>query len=60
MRCQCVLFVSSTSCVVFNPSAGAITDHSQLAKDIEPYLKSQLYEVSQPRKASTHFTEWAE
>ena len=38
----CVLFVSSRSGIVFNPSAGAITDHSQSAKDIDPYLKSQL------------------
>ena len=29
-----VLFVSSTLGIVFNTSAGAITDHSQLAKDI--------------------------
>ena len=39
----CVLFVSSRSGFVFNPSADAITDHSQLAKDIDPYFKSQLY-----------------
>ena len=39
----CVLFVSSTSGIVFNPSAGAITDYSQSAKDIDPYFKSQLY-----------------
>ena len=39
----CVLFVSSRSDIVFNPSAGAITDHSQSAKDIDPYFKSQLY-----------------
>ena len=39
----CVLFVSGTSGIVFNPSAGAITDHSQSAKDIDPYFKSQLY-----------------
>ena len=39
----CVLFVSSRSGIVFNPSAGAITDHSQSAKDIDPYFKSQLY-----------------
>ena len=36
-------FVSSRSGIVFNPSAGAITDHSQSAKDIDPYFKSQLY-----------------
>ena len=39
----CVLFVSSRSGIVFNPSAGAITDHSQSAKEIDPYFKSQLY-----------------
>ena len=39
----CVLFVSSRSDIVFNPSAGAITDHSQSANDIDPYFKSQLY-----------------
>ena len=39
----CVLFVSSWSGIVFSPSAGAITDHSQSAKDIDPYFKSQLY-----------------
>ena len=39
----CVLFMSSRSGIVFNPSAGAITDHNQSAKDIDPYFKSQLY-----------------
>ena len=39
----CVLFVSSRSGIVFNPSAGDITNHSQSAKDIDPYFKSQLY-----------------
>ena len=39
----CVLFVCSRSGIVFNPSAGAITDHSQSVTDIDPYLKSQLY-----------------
>ena len=39
----CVLFVSSRSGIVFNSSAGVITDHSQSAKDIDPYFKSQLY-----------------
>ena len=44
MPCQCVYcFVSSRSGIVFNPSAGAITDHSQSTKDIDPYFKSQLY-----------------
>ena len=31
----CVLFVSSRSGIVFNSNAGAITDHSQSAKDID-------------------------
>ena len=39
----CVLFASSRSSIVFNQSAGAITDHSQSAKDIDPYFRSQLY-----------------
>ena len=39
----CVLFASSRLGIVFNPNAGAITDHSQSAKDIDPYFKSQLY-----------------
>ena len=39
----CVLFVSNRSGIVFNSSAGAITDYSQSAKDIDPYYKSQLY-----------------
>ena len=41
--CVCILFVSSRSGIVFNPSAGAITDHSQSAKVIDSYFKSQLY-----------------
>ena len=40
---MCVLFVSSRSGIVFNSSAGTISDHSQSAKDIDPYFKSQLY-----------------
>ena len=56
----CALFVSSRSGIVFNPSAGAITDHSQSAKDIDSYFKSQLCEGPRPPKAGTHFTEWAE
>ena len=39
----CVLFVSSRSDIVVNPSAGANTDHSQSAKDIDPYFNSRLY-----------------
>ena len=39
----CILFASSRLGIVFNPRAGAITDHSQSAKDIDPNFKSQLY-----------------
>ena len=39
----CVLFVFCRSGIVFNSSAGAVTDHSQSAKDIDPYCKFQLY-----------------
>ena len=39
----CVLFVSNASGIVFNPSAGAITDHNQSVKDIDTYFKSKLY-----------------
>ena len=52
----CVLFVSSTSGIALNSSAGAINDHNQSAKDIDPYIKSQLY----VEKGDTHFTERAE
>ena len=40
---MCILFVSSKSGFVLNPSTDAITDYSQSANDIDPYLKSQLY-----------------
>ena len=63
MRCAvrvCVLFVSSSSGIVFNPSAGSVTDHSQLAKDIDLYFKSQVCAGPRLLKAGTHFTEWAE
>ena len=39
----CVVFVSSRSGIVFNPSAGAITEHSKSAKDIDTYFKFELY-----------------
>ena len=39
----CVLLVSSRSSIVFYQSAVAITGHSQSAKGIDPYFKSQLY-----------------
>ena len=35
--------MSTTLGIILNPSAGAITDHSQSAKDIDSYFKSQLY-----------------
>ena len=35
--------VFSDSGIVFNPSAGSITDHSQSSKYRDPYFKSQLY-----------------
>ena len=37
------LFVSSTSGIIFNLNAGAITDYNQSAKDIDPFVKFQLY-----------------
>ena len=43
IRCPCSYCVSSRSGICFNPSAGAITDHSQSTKDIDAYLKFQLY-----------------
>ena len=39
----CILFVSSRSGIIFNSSAGAITEHSQSVKDIDLYFKSHLY-----------------
>ena len=39
----CVLFVSSRSDIGFNPSAVAITDYSQSAKDKDLYFKSKIY-----------------
>ena len=41
----CLLFVSTRSGIVFNPSAGAMTDHNQSAKDVNPYFKSLLHVV---------------
>ena len=38
-----ILFVSRTSDIVFNRSAGEITDQSQSSKNIDLYIKSQLY-----------------
>ena len=49
--------LSSRSGIVFNPSASAITDHSQSGKGIDPYFKSQLCGGSRPPKAGIHFTE---
>ena len=36
----CTVFVSG---IIFNPRVGSITNHSQSAKDIDPYFKAQLY-----------------
>ena len=52
--CVCVLFVSSTSDIGFNPSTHAITVKSQSAKDIDQYFKTQLrVEDSRPPKVGT-------
>ena len=51
MRCPCVwcvLFVTSRSGIVFNPGASVIADHSQSAKNIDPYFNSQLYVEDPP------------
>ena len=39
----CTQFVSIMLGIVLNPSVGAITDSSRLAKCIDPYFKSKLY-----------------
>ena len=45
------MFVSRRLGIVFNLTAGAITDHSQSAKDIDLYFRFQLYvEVPGQRK----------
>ena len=41
---MCVLFVSSTSGIVYNPNEGAINDYSQSAKDIDPYFSQSSVE----------------
>ena len=48
----CVLCVSSRSGIAFNLSAGAVIDHSQSAKDIDPHFKSQLYVVDPGHRKS--------
>ena len=50
-RCQCVYCLSSTSGTVWNPSAGAITEHSKSAKDRDPYSNSQLCGEPRPPKS---------
>ena len=37
------LFVSSRSSILFNLSAGAITDNSHSAMDVDPHFNSQFY-----------------
>ena len=44
----CVLFVTSTSGIVFNTSADAVIDRSRSAKDIDQYFKSQLWMGFEP------------
>ena len=47
--------------ILFVSSSGAIIDHSQSTKDIDPYFKSKLYvEDPEHRKLILIFTEWAE
>ena len=41
MRCLCLYYLCLAQ--ISNPSAGAINDHSQSAKDIDPYFNSQRY-----------------
>ena len=43
MRYVCVLFVSNTSDIVFNPSTDVTIDNNQSANDIDSYVKYQLY-----------------
>ena len=44
MQCPCVYCLCLTGRVSFSTQVScAITHHSQLAKDIDPYLKSKLY-----------------
>ena len=43
MQHQCAILFFSMLSIVLNPSAGAITDHSQSAIDTFPYFKSKLY-----------------
>ena len=52
---DCVYCLSLTSGIIFNPSAAAITDHSQSAKNIDQYFKSVKDPVA--LKTGTHFIE---
>ena len=56
----CVLFVSITSGVVFNPGTGAIIDYNQSAKDIDTYFKSHSMRRTPTTENIYSFTEWAE
>ena len=64
MRCPCVCCLCpKTSVIVFNPSVGAITEHGQSAKAIDPYVKSELNVEDLGHglpEADTNVTEWAE
>ena len=46
----CVLFESSTTGIIFNPSADAVSDYSQSAKNVDPYLSSSSVEDPGHRK----------
>lgn len=54
MRYLCVLFVSSMSSIVFNPSSGAVTDHRQRTSICISSPSSM--QRTQPPKAGAHFT----
>ena len=51
----CESFVSSTSGIVFNPSIDAITDHSQSAKDTDPYLSPSFVEDPGQKRIIIYF-----
>ena len=53
----CVLFVSSRWGIVFNPGAGAITEDSQSAKEIDPYFRSKRCDGPLLLQAGFHFME---
>ena len=56
----CVLFVCCRSGIVFNSSDGAITDHSQSEKGIDPYLSLCSMWMTPATESRYSFTELAE